>query len=381
MPGHRKRTRKRTRNTNLIVIYSSSDSSEASEDGAAESDVDSLLNAGSYASNNDMSDRQTKKINSGSFGMFNRPTLTSRTPSTACSGTKRRRVRGYDGHKDSSRLSKTSCQGRRGDPQIFMVDSEDDEESLFVPDTASQSHSKHKPHKQDNQGGDTADGLLENVDWLGHGMISRQRKNIDSATAANRDDAEDDDDEQGPHVPQPASTFEPVVIDDDSASEESLYDGMIPERAQKAKEYIQTLRRVDATEDRLRNAENELQAAETQHTGLLWNLAAIDAQADNKVSDIRRARDEMIRIANDHANAMIQRIKEGLPEKKASFEKRMGTCTDHKRATEERVSEVRSEVQTVREKRDELELRDGFALCSDVREIHAQKKMNGKRSM
>ncbi|KAF1350535.1 hypothetical protein EJ07DRAFT_183973 [Lizonia empirigonia] len=376
MPGHRKRTR----NTNLIVIDSSSDSSEVSKDGAAESDVDSLLNAGSYASNNDMSERQTKKINSGSFGMFNRPTLTSRTSSTTDSGTKRRRVKGYDGHKDSSRSSKRSCQGQRGDPQIFMVDSEEDEESLFVPDTVPQSHSRHKPHTQDNQRVNAADGSLENMDWLGRGMMSRQKKTVNSATAANRDDDEDDDDEQDPHVPQLASRFEPVVIDDDSASEESLYDGMMPERAQKAKEYIQTLKHVDATEDRLRNAENELQAAATQHTSLLWNLATIDAQADNKVSDIRRGRDEMIRIANEHADAMIQRIRERLLAKKASFEKRMGTWTEHKRATEERVSEVRSEVETVREKRDELELRGGFELCSDVREIQAQ-KMNRKSSM
>lgn len=61
--------RKGLRDTGAIVISSSSETSEASEDGTPESDPNSLSSHGRIV-DHDASARQTWKVKDGSFGMF-----------------------------------------------------------------------------------------------------------------------------------------------------------------------------------------------------------------------------------------------------------------------------------------------------------------------
>ncbi|KAJ8118551.1 hypothetical protein OPT61_g487 [Boeremia exigua] len=131
--------RQRFHDADEDLAISSSDTSEASEDSTPESDTDSPTKHGGYAAGNDMSERQTQKINSGSFGMFNPLALTSGTPRTPDSDKKRRRVKKYssfNGYSSSRRSKKARCRSQ----EISERGCEDENDlDLFTPEDSSQS--------------------------------------------------------------------------------------------------------------------------------------------------------------------------------------------------------------------------------------------------
>lgn len=131
---------KPTRKADAIVIDSSSDSSQASEDSAPESDGDSPSKRGGYAAENDMSERQTKKINSGNFGMFNRPTLSARSVRASDSGDKRRkREKEYSDYREPLSSKKPREEGRDTVGVSRSLHEEEEDSGLFVRENSSQS--------------------------------------------------------------------------------------------------------------------------------------------------------------------------------------------------------------------------------------------------
>lgn len=127
--------RKRTCRADAIVISSSSDTSQASEDSTPESDPDSPSKHGGFAAENDMSERQTRKVNSGSFGMFNRPTLMPKTsPRTPDSGKKRKGVKEYSAYQEIPR-SRRRRERKTSVSEVMELDYENEEnQRLFIPD-------------------------------------------------------------------------------------------------------------------------------------------------------------------------------------------------------------------------------------------------------
>lgn len=298
--------RKHTRRYDTIVISSSSDPNEASEDSEPESDADSPSKHGGYAAENDMSERQTRKINSGNYGMFNHPTLMFRPPSTPDSSKKRKRVKEYSSHKKFP-PRKSLAKKERDTPELVdMTDQNEDGQSLFIPEDS--------PEPNEGAAGDEAQ------------------------------------------------------------NEEDLYTNMTPERARKVKQYLSTLELVRAVDANLQAAETELSEVTTEQTSLSEKFAIIDATAEDKIADIKHERDEAIRIANEVADSRIQKVQEQLPLKKASYEDRIRDCDERKMTTEERVMEARTEVITARAAKAELERQGGFELCSDVRDVQAQRR-------
>lgn len=296
--------RKHTRRADAIVISSSSDTSEASEDSTPESDPDNPSKHGGFAAENDMSERQTRKVNSGSFGMFNRPTLMPKTPPRTLDSGRKKRVKEYSAYQEIPRSRRR--RGRKTSvSEVIELDYENEEnQSLFIPD----------------------------------------------------------------HTAESA----PITVADDSEDEQDIYSGMTPERAQNAKEYLHALSLVESAEKRLRNVEQKLGAAITEHTNLSWKLATIDVTADNKISDIIRQRDEAIKIANEHAEEKIKCVRERLPAKREGYEERLRDIAGRRKRMEERIAEVKSELQGAEERKGELERQGGFELCSDVREVQAR---------
>ncbi|KAF9694635.1 hypothetical protein EKO04_007609 [Ascochyta lentis] len=150
---------KRTRDTDAITISSSSSSSQASEDGALESDEESSSRRGGFAGVEGMSERQTWKINSGSFGMFNHPALMPLLPHSSSPEKKRRRVKECSDYKRTPRSSKSS-RSQYVEPEMLMVDDDqEDEQSLFVPDTTSQSQPISVNDDPESDGGSSYEGL------------------------------------------------------------------------------------------------------------------------------------------------------------------------------------------------------------------------------
>lgn len=142
--------RKGPRNTDAIVISSSSDTSEASEDSTPESDPDSLSSHSCFV-DHDASARQTWKVNAGSFGMFNSPALMPRNPEK---GKKRKRVKECSDYQESLR-SRRSNKRRIREVVVEISDEEEAEyQTLFVPDASSPTNtvivydeeSGHKSH-------------------------------------------------------------------------------------------------------------------------------------------------------------------------------------------------------------------------------------------
>jgi hypothetical protein len=296
MPFRRKRTRK----TDTIVISSSSDTSEASEDSTPGSDPDSPSKYGAFAMENNMSERQTRKLKAGSFGMFNNPTLMPKpSQRTAESGRKRKRVREYSDYQESPRTRREK--ERTGRQEVIELrDEGEGEQSLFVPE---------------------------------------------------------------------ATPFDAVFDDGESESEEYLYSGMTPERAKHAKEYIDTIQSVQSANKRLQNAETKLSATTTECKGLEWKLATIDAVAENTISDIMRQKDETIRIATEHAEEEIKRVRERLPAKKDEHDQSLQNVARRKKEMEQRIAEVMADLEAAKARQVDLERVGGFGLCSDVRKV------------
>ncbi|KAF3044104.1 hypothetical protein E8E12_009678 [Didymella heteroderae] len=295
------------RNTDTIVIASSSDTSEASEDSFPEPVPDSPASHGGFAAENDMSERQTWKINAGSFGMFNHPTLmpttTAPPPRTPEKGKKRKRVKEYSYYKGSPRTRRRE-ERRAREEIVELSDEGEGEHSLFVSEGASR--------------------------------------------------------------------IDLVIVEGEFENDLRLYSGMTPERARNAKEYLDVLSLVHSADQRLRTTESALGAMASEHKGLEWKLANIDATAENKISDILRQRDEAVRIAEEHADEKIKRVRERLPAKKQNCEEMLRDVAGRRSVLEERVVEVKAELEVVKGKETELEQQGGFELCSDVREVQAR---------
>ncbi|KAJ4379810.1 hypothetical protein N0V86_004994 [Didymella sp. IMI 355093] len=293
--------RTRTRRTDTIVVSSSSDTSEASEDSTPESNPDSPSRHSAFAAENNMSERQTRKLKAGSFGMFNSPTLMPKaSPRTPESGRKRKRVKEYSEYRESPRTRrKKESTGRQTVTELS--DEGEGEQSLFVPETT--------------------------------------------------------------------PFTDAVVVDDEAESEEYLYSGMTPERAKHAKEYINTIQSVQSADKRLKNAETKLSAMTTEHKGLEWKLATIDATAESRISDIMRQRDEAIRIATEHAEEEVKRVRERLPAKKDEYERSLKNVAGRKKEMEERVAELTADLEAAKARQGDLEREGGFELCSDVRKV------------
>ena len=328
--------RRRNRDASPIVIESSSEVSEASEDNAPEFDVDSPSKHGGLAAQNDVSERHTMKINSGSFGMFNRPMLYSpRRPRTPEKGTKKKRVKEYSEFQESSRSGKRNSRTTGNQTDYALGNG--------LHDTGSMEASRRTGRKSR--------------------VISK---------VIEPDMGEED--AQCLFIPEMTSSSGTILADDDSEDEEQIYNGMTPERAQRAKDYIRTLDSVESVDRRLRDAENQLEAAETEHTTLSWKLTTIDATADDKISDIIRERDEAIKLANEHAETKIRHIKDQLPVKKEGYERRLQESAERKKEVEERILKVRAEAENTREAKAEMERQGGFQLGIDVTEIQSRSR-------
>ncbi|UPX18709.1 uncharacterized protein EKO05_0009001 [Ascochyta rabiei] len=305
--------RKRTYNTDSIPISSSSSSSQASEDSVLESDEESPSRRRGCAAANDMSQRQTRKINSGRFGMFNSPTLMRRLLGSSNLEKKRRRT-----NKCSKYRRGSSSQPI--EPELLVADNDEDED--------------------------------EDEDK----------------------DKDEDKDEQSLFVPDIASQSQPVTIDDGNESDgESLYEDLTPERARKVKEYIHILNTIETAGISLQTAADELSTAVAEHTTVPQKLKDMHITVDNRVAEIMQERDEAIRIANERAEQKIQRVRERLPRERGSYEERMKECVGRKSTAEKSIAKLETEVLRAREQKDEMERLGGFELCSDTRKVQAKK--------
>lgn len=112
----------------------------------------------------------------------------------------------------------------------------------------------------------------------------------------------------------------------------------------------------------------------SEHKGLEWKLATIDATAENQISDILRQRDEAIKIATEHAEAKIKRIGEGLPAKRLEYEERLRDVAELKKGMEERILGLKASLEVVNGTEDALEQQGGFELCGDVRDVQARQR-------
>ena len=182
------------------------------------------------------------------------------------------------------------------------------------------------------------------------------------------------EDDKSLFIPDANSQSQLIVVDDQSEDEERLYYDMTPDRTERVKVYLNALSLVETADKNLYTVENELSIATTEHTSLSWQLASIDATAENRISDIIRERDEVIRVANEFAETKIKSIRERLPVKKKSYEGRLQGCVELKKAAEEHRLKMQAELQATKEKKYELERQGGFELCSDVREVQAREK-------
>ncbi|KAF3044926.1 hypothetical protein E8E11_006908 [Didymella keratinophila] len=294
--------RKCARDSNTIVISSSSDTSEASEDSTPESDLDTPSSRRGFAAVNDMSERQTSKVNAGNFGMFNDLPLMPRTPGK---GKKRKRVKEYSDHQESPRTSRRK--ERSGREEVIEIDDEDEgEQDLFVP---------------------------ENNCPTSH-----------------------------------------VTVDDDPEDEDRLYSGMTPDRARNTKEYLELVSHVTTAEKHFRTTDSKLSAMTSEQKALGWKLANIDATAENKISDILRQRDEAMKVAIEHAEEKIKRVRERLPVKKAQYDERLRDIAKRRQGMEERVAQVKATLEVIKSKKAALEQQYGFELCSDVRDAQAKQR-------
>ncbi|KAJ4344144.1 hypothetical protein N0V95_006306 [Ascochyta clinopodiicola] len=299
---------KRTYNNESSPVSSSSSSSQASEDGVLESDDESPSGRRGCAAVNDMSERQARKINSGSFGMFNRPALMDHLPCSSKLRRKRRRTQEYSEYRGSSRSQPV-------EPEVLMIDDdeeeeeeeeeEEDEQNLFVPQSASQA--------------------------------------------------------------QPIT-----IDEDPESDGESQYGGLTPERARKVKEYIHILSIAETAETELRTATDELTTAVAEHATLSQKLEIMHTTADNRIAEIIQKRDEVIRIANEQAEQRIRRVRERVPGKKQRCEESMQDWVKRKSAAEERIAGLEGEVVRAGERKVELERLGGFELCGDVRDAQAK---------
>ncbi|KAJ4311192.1 hypothetical protein N0V94_008067 [Neodidymelliopsis sp. IMI 364377] len=290
---------KRTRNADSTTSKSS-DTSEASEDNAPESDDDSPSKQRGVAAENDMSDRQTRKINSGSFGMFNAPMLSHRTRRTS-KPTKKKRMKEYSAYTPTPRSSCNTRSSLRADSEVFVVD-DDNEQSLFIPES-----------------------------------VSRQ----------------------------------PIIIDDESEDEQSAYEGMSVDRREKVKEYLATSAIVDTVNNEIAAAEDELVTATKERQALTQKLADMDVMTEERIKEILRERDEAIRLANEAAEAQMQRFRKRVPVRKTNYEERLQACKARETEARDRISGSRHELEGVRKRMVELEREGGFELGSDVRKVQA----------
>jgi hypothetical protein len=296
----------------MPINSSSSDTSEASEDIMLESDIDSPNHGGGIAAENGMSERQTLKINSGSFGMFNRPMLNSphtpRTPDSQKRKRKRKRKMEYSGYMHSPRSNSRSDRRQYVDPEVFVIDDdkEEDEQSLFVPDTA--------------------------------------------------------------------TPLQPIIIDDEELeNEKSIYDGMTIERRNRVQQYLEALAVVETADRNVQTAESQARTATAEHEILSQKLTDVDSIAAAKIADTIRARDKAISIATEHAEDMIQEIRERVLVQKEEYERRLQACEEAKKVANEQIKGVQDGVGSARKRMVELETEGGFELGKDVMQVQARK--------
>jgi hypothetical protein len=270
--------RQSDRNTNAIVASSSSDTSEASEDCTPESDPDSPSSHRGFATDNNMSERQTQKLNAGRFGMFNHPTLMPRTPEK---GRKRKRVKEYSDYVESPRAPRRK--ERRGRKEAIETSDEDE---------------------------------------------------------GNAEDKRENDDE----------------------------------RARNTEEYLDVFNLVNSAEARVRVAESTLSTMISEHKSLEFKLAAIDATAENGISDILRQRDEVIRIATEHAEAKIRRVRQRVPRKKTQYERKLHDVSEQRKGMEQRTMELKAALEVIKGKKVALEQQDRSEMYGGLRDVQARQR-------
>lgn len=369
MPLKRKSERRRTSNADAISITSSSDTSEASEDSAPESDGDTPLRPPGYATLNDLSDRQTTKINSGRCGMFNPLTLTPQTSRTSDLGRKRRRKR------DSLRSGGKDNRKQHEEAEVIaedVGDVADEDESLTARDARPRSQSTSgKPRKPNDRTKYTLGGLRNKIDAEKGGRMSARRKTVDTDVIELDLECED---EHSLFIPEKIQQSQPITVNDGSDSDEHLYNGMAHERAHEAKEYIQAIALLRTANKNLQQAEVELNTATAQYTSLSWKLTTIDATANVEICDIIRARDEAIRLANKQAEEDIKHVREVLPVMKESYEVRLRECDERRMMAKERVSAAQDKVAGATQKKSEMEHQGRFRLRNDVVKRQAPKR-------
>lgn len=261
-----------------MIVSSSSDTSEASEDSVAESNPETPSGRrGGFAAMNNMSARQTWKVNAGRFGMFNPPTLLPDAPRTPGMDKKRKRAKEYSDYQESPQQGQRTTRRRR--QEVIELSDEDEAERNL--------------------------------------SVSEDTTSTDPANA------------------------------EDKHKSRHMYP--------RARQYLNILDLVKTAETHVRIAESALCTGRSEHKGLEWKLATIDAAAKNAISDILRERDEVVRIANEHAEAKIDRIRQRVPAKKTEYEEKLYNVAEVTKSIGERTVELRADLNTLKDRKAALE--------------------------
>lgn len=132
------------------------------------------------------------------------------------------------------------------------------------------------------------------------------------------------------------------------------------EHARKIQAYLNTLSLVKSGETRVQVAKSNLGTWISEQKTLEFKLATADTAAENRISDILRQIDEVIRIANEHAEAKVRRIRQRVPAKKAEYEKKLLDVDRQKQGIEERIVELKASLEVVKGQKAALKQQGGF---------------------